>query len=197
MRDIFIKYLTAIILVTVSFAGDAAGFDPDFNPPASLFTDKRAFRVGDVVTILLEEYTTGSNQAATNSDFDNRYEIKNSAGGKLDFIPGMNLKTEITGDNQNTGGTSRTGTLTGKIAASVLEILPNGNLRLEGRREVEINGERQVTILTGIVRPTDIRADNSVFSYMIADATITFRGKGDVDQASRPGILARLFGWLF
>jgi len=185
--------LLTLMLLTAAVSAQ----DLNFNPPASLFTDKRAFRVGDVVTIVLEEYTTGRNQAATNSDFNNQYEIKNSAGGKLDFIPGLNLKTEIAGDNQNTGGTSRSGSLAGKLAASVVEILANGNLRLEGRREVEINGERQITILSGIVRPADIRADNSVFSYLIADATITFRGKGDIEQAARPGLIARFFNWLF
>jgi len=189
--------MTAILLTLLAVASIAAAQELDFQPPPSLFTDKRAFRVGDVVTILLQEYTTGSNQARTDNDFSNLYEIKNAAGGKLDFLPGLKLKTEITGDNQNEGATSRTGRLTGKLAASVMEILPNGNLRLEGRKSVEVNGEQQITILTGIVRPADIRADNSVYSYLIADAAITYRGMGVVDKAARPGLLSRFLAWLF
>ncbi len=191
------KILTGILLTLLALASIAAAQDLDFQPPPSLFTDKRAFRVGDVVTILLQEYITGSNQANTDNDFTNLYEIKSAAGGKLDFIPGLNLKTEITGDNQNEGSTSRTGSLTGKLAASVIEILPNGNLRLEGRKSVEVNGEQQITILTGIVRPVDIRGDNSIYSYLIADASITYRGKGEVEKAARPGLIARFFAWLF
>ena len=191
------KNLTLLLLAVLMLATVAAAQDLNFNPPPSLFTDKRAFRVGDVVTILLQERSSGTNEANTNSDSRNRFDLESSATGALDFIPGMGMNSRINMDNRSSGLTSRSGRLEGKLAARVVEILPGGNLRLEGRRTIEVNGEEQITILTGLVRPNDIMADNSIYSYLIADASITYRGKGMVDHASKPGIIIRFLSWLF
>ncbi len=191
------KILVMILLTLLALAAIAAAQEPVSSHPQSLFADKRAFQVGDVVTILLMEYTKGSNEATTDNDFEHRIDISNSATGALDFIPGLGLDAGIDSDQRARGSTTREGSLKGKISALVIEVLSNGNLRLEGQRTVEVNGEQQLTILTGIVRSSDIRADNTVYSYLIADAAITCRGKGVVDQATRPGILSRIIGWLF
>jgi len=76
-------------------------------------------------------------------------------------------------------------------------MLPNDQLKLEGQRKVVINGEEQTTVLSGVVRRTDILSDNTVFSYLISDATISFKGRGVVDQASKPGYISRFINWLF
>ncbi|MBM3327486.1 MAG: flagellar basal body L-ring protein FlgH [Calditrichaeota bacterium] len=165
--------------------------------PTSLFADQRAFRPGDVVTILLMEYTTGSNEASTNADLEHLIEATNAGSGSLASIPALGLKAGLSSDQKARGGTSRSGTLRGKMAARVVEIMPNGNLRLEGMRRINVNGEEQTTILTGVVRPRDILSDNSVYSYLIADAAISYKGKGVVDEAQRPGILLRFINWLF
>ncbi|MBM3328386.1 MAG: flagellar basal body L-ring protein FlgH [Calditrichaeota bacterium] len=165
--------------------------------PASLFADQRAFRIGDVVTILLMEYTSGSNEATTNSDLEHLIEATSASSGVLSAIPGLGLKSSLSSDSKAKGGTSRSGQLRGKMAARVVEMLPNGNLKLEGQRKVEVNGEEQITVLTGLVRPRDILSDNSVFSYLIADAAISYKGRGVVDQAQKPGLIIRFFNWLF
>lgn len=191
-RILFMILLTLLALASIAFSGDE-----DFRSEPSLFADKRAFMIGDVVAILLMEYVQGSNEATSKSDFQHSVGMNNSATGALDFLPGLGMNSGIDSDMEAKGGTTRQGSLKGKISARVVEVLPNGNLRLEGKRSVEVNDEEQVTIFSGIVRPSDIRADNSVFSYLVADATITYRGKGMVNDTARPGILSRFIAWLF
>lgn len=165
--------------------------------PQSLFTDRRAINVGDIVTILLMEYSQGSNESSTNTGVENMFEGSSAATGVADFIPSFGAKIGIANDSKGGGGTSRQGSLKGKLSARVVEILPNDNLRLEGQRKVIINGEEQTTILTGLVRRKDIAADNSIYSYLISDAAISYKGKGTIDTASKPGFLTRFINWLF
>lgn len=186
--------VVSVILISTQVACGEDVFD---KAPPSLFTDKRALEVGDIVTILLMEHTSGSNEAMTNSNFEHSLEAKNAATDFLDFLPGLGLDAGVESDQKAKGLTSRQGSLKGKISARVVEVLPNGMLRLEGQRSVEVNGEKQITILNGLVRPSDVRANNTVYSYNIADASITYRGKGVIDQASKPGILSRIINWLF
>lgn len=165
--------------------------------PQSLYTDSKAFGVGDVVTILLMEYSSGSNEASTNTGFENLLDASYIGSDKAAAIGGLGLKAGISNNSKNNGNTSRQGSLKGKLSARVVEILPNGQLKLEGQRKVVINGEEQTTVLSGVVRRGDILADNTVYSYLISDAAITYKGRGVVDQAQQPGILSRFLNWLF
>jgi len=83
------------------------------------------------------------------------------------------------------------------MTAKVVEVLPNGNLVIEGRQTIVINGEEQVIVVSGIVRPQDIEPDNTVLSTYIADATIVYNGTGPIGDAQEPGLLTRLLNWLF
>ncbi len=167
------------------------------SPPSSLYSDKRAFQVGDIVTILIVEQTSGSNEASTNSNFEDQFEGTAAGTGTLDFVSGLGFQSGISGDQKAGGKTIRAGSLEGKMSARVIEVLANGMLYLEGQRTVAVNGEEQVTILNGLVRPKDVTAENTIYSYLIADAKITYRGKGTVNQASKPGLISRFFSWLF
>jgi len=149
------------------------------------------------VTILLMEYSQGTNEASTNAGFENLFEASSGTSGGADFLGSFGLKTGITNDSKSAGTTTRQGSLKGKISARVVELLPNDQLKLEGQRKVIINGEEQVTILSGIVRRSDIQADNTVYSYLISDAAISYRGRGVVDQAAKPGYITRFINWLF
>ena len=186
-----------LALFAACWAGTAVGQELVINHLPSLYSDKKAYQVGDIVTILLMEYTSGSNAATNNANFEHQFEFQAGGSGKLDFIPGLGLTNNITNDQKSEGGTTREGSLKGKMSARVIEMLPNGLLKLEVQRVLVVNGEQQLTILSGYVRPKDIMADNTVYSYLVADASITYRGKGMVDQATRPGIIARFLAWLF
>ena len=95
------------------------------------------------------------------------------------------------------GQTTRGGSLTAKVTTKVVEVLPNDTLRIEGRQSIVINGEEQEIILRGIVRSQDIAADNTVLSLFVADAEISFVGTGIVADKNDPGIITRIFNWLF
>jgi flagellar L-ring protein precursor FlgH len=79
----------------------------------------------------------------------------------------------------------------------VIEVMPNGNLIVEGRKEVTIDKEKRFIILSGIVRPEDIEVDNTVSSSKIADARIEYTGTGVISDKQRPGIYHRIFDWIY
>ncbi|MDZ7373225.1 MAG: flagellar basal body L-ring protein FlgH [candidate division KSB1 bacterium] len=164
----------------------------------SLFSDYKAFRVGDVVTIYIVEFASGTNETKTGTGKETEISLESSGGtGALKFLPmfgaGANARSKFDGK----GSTSTTGVLRAKISARVVQVLDNGNLVIEGSREVQVNNEKQVTILSGVVRPEDITADNVVYSYNIADAKITYRGKGVVSGGSNPSLITRILNWVF
>ena len=95
------------------------------------------------------------------------------------------------------GATSRADTLTGTISTIVTEVLPNGDLRIEGKREVTVNSETQLMSISGIVRRVDVDTKNTVLSSAIADAKIEYSGLGVVDDVQRPGWLVRVLDWVY
>lgn len=162
----------------------------------SLFSDRRAYQVGDVVTILIVEHAVGSNGAGTNTNADNELNLSAVGSGDLSTInSGVNGQWKHKSDG--TGETRRSGTLEGTLSARIIEITPTGNLVIEGTRSVVINGEKQVTTLKGVIRPEDVSGQNMVYSYNVADAEISYTGKGDVNSAAKPGYFTRFLNWLF
>lgn len=164
----------------------------------NLFSDHRAMRIDDIVTILIDEQAKAGSESGTTTSKENSMGIQGSGGsGALKLIPKFNLSGGNKVDYDGKGGTSRTGSLTATISARVIKVLDNGNLVIEGSKMVEINEEKEVIKLTGIVRPQDVRKDNVVFSSNIADAQITYAGKGVANDGQRPGAFARFFNWIF
>jgi len=190
------KSITTFIVIA-SLLASAALAETSTPMPCSLFSDRKAIQIGDVVTILLMEYSSGSNEAATNTAVEGTFDASAGGSGGADFLGSFGLKAGVKNDAKSNGGTSRQGSLRGKLSAKVVELLPNGQLKLEGQRKVVINGEEQATILAGIVRRTDIQSDNTIYSYLISDATISYKGVGIVDQAAKPGVITRFINWLF
>ncbi|MBO8126115.1 MAG: flagellar basal body L-ring protein FlgH [Firmicutes bacterium] len=161
----------------------------------NLFLDTKASEVGDLVTIIIVEESQATQKALT--------QTKKS--GSVGVGPGLgilsNVLPEITGsgeDSMNASGTTtRGGSLEAKVTVQVAEVLPNGNLFLKGSQKIIINGEEQNIQVTGVVRPEDIRSDNTVLSTYVANAKITYTGEGPIGDRQKPGILTKLFHWLF
>ncbi|NOY65312.1 MAG: flagellar basal body L-ring protein FlgH [Nitrospirae bacterium] len=174
-----------------------------FQDRASLYEDLRARRLNDLVTVLIVEKVTGSKKAETKTGRDSSFDasISKFFGAPLDlnlsnlygkgntFSPsvGSSIKTDF----QGAGETSREGSLRGTITARVVDVLPNGNLVIESRKEITLNFEKQVLVLKGIIRPEDISAANTIESTRIADAQIYLVGEGIVDEKQSPGWLGR------
>lgn len=174
-----------------------------------LFSDAKAWSLGDIVTILVDENASSSQTATTQTSRDSSINfgvgrlfglpsnlgIQNFLGMGNGFNPGLDASTRRS--LQGEGTTSRDGTLTATITAIVKEILPNGNFRIEGRRSVTVNNEEQILILTGIIRPQDIQFDNTISSRLVADAAITFTGLGVLADEQRPGWAIRIISWVW
>jgi flagellar L-ring protein precursor FlgH len=178
------------------------------NGRAYLYEDLRAMRVGDIITIKIAEKHKGSKSADTSAERDST--ITNSlTGGAVGYlgIPGIRLGAEATrgfgidasakNKFQGKGATNREDTLTGTISAIVTQVMPNGDLRIEGRREVTVNSERQIMAIGGVVRRVDVDTKNTVQSTAIADAKIEYSGLGVVDDVQRPGWLVRILDWIY
>lgn len=178
----------------------------DNGPLNELFVNPKAGRIGDIVTVMIEESSKATNEASTDtkraSDFSAQVEkfLGFQTGYPSDtsnFNPFGKIKAGLESDFKGQGATSRSGKLVAKITARVVELLPDGNLRIRGYRQVLINNEAQLITLTGIIRPRDITVDNVVRSSRIADARITYNGVGIVNDRQRPGWLARVFDVIF
>ncbi len=172
----------------------------------SLFQDTKARRVGDMITIVLVERTQASKKASTNSSKDQQVELENPTllGAPLSFrTPGMlplngrdlNLGTSINGNRsfKGDGDSSQSNRLDGQITVTVAEVLPNGNLIVRGEKSLTINQGDETIQFAGIVRPADIGPDNTVLSTLVADAKISYTGKGTLADANSMGWLGRVF----
>jgi flagellar L-ring protein FlgH len=192
-----------------------------------LYSDNKAKYVDDLVTIVISEVSTGQNKAKTeteknsatlakidsllglNSDVLEAY-LKNPLSDGLRGVLGLspailassnNLGLQMGGSNVNKltgkGDTNRDTLLRASMTARVIQVLDNGNLIIEGKRQVTVNAEDQYLIISGIIRPDDIAFDNTVQSKYIADARIFYTGQGVVNDKMKPGWLTRIIDWVW
>ena len=161
---------------------------------APLIADQRAHQAGDLLTVLIVESAAASQQANTQAEKKHSHQVSPSTG-VLKFLPeaGFNDAHKFTGQ----GATSRSSNLTARMTVQVVRVQPDGMLGIEGTRTVVINEEKQELRLTGRVRPEDVSPENTVLSSLIADAQITYTGKGPIGKAQKPGILTRLLRVFF
>jgi flagellar L-ring protein precursor FlgH len=175
-----------------SLYDDARGFN--------LFTDNRASRVGDIITINVVETSSADKSAQTDLSRDSTigagltsllgYET--SLGLNGDFAPETALDLEFENEYKGKGTTKRSDNLVAQMSARVIQVLPNDYLVIRGSREITVNREKQYIVLQGVVRPEDISANNTVESTYIADARIDYLGKGDIQRQQRQGWGGRL-----
>ncbi len=166
------------------------------------FRDLKAYRVGDIVTIAVRESTSAVSQATTDST--KTADFSSGATGLFGLEKGI---SELSGlvdasrdsEFQGEARTTRSNVLTTSVTARVVEAFPNGNLLLEGNREVLINGERQIVTVRGVIRPSDISPTNVVASTSLAEMEIQVEGRGIVSRAQKPGILYKILSgfWPF
>jgi flagellar L-ring protein precursor FlgH len=163
--------------------------------PAAMYSDKKACKVGDIVTIVIVESATSSQQASTDTSKNSELESGPGVGPLLEKIP---LFKYSGGDSMKAAGsTSRTSKFTAKMTAVVTKIDESGNLEIEGTRLVQTNKEKEEIKLTGKVRPQDIDTDNTVLSTYIANAAITHLGSGPIGSRQKEGLISKIFKILF
>lgn len=183
-----------------------------------LFIDTKARKVGDIVTVKISESSKATNAADTKTGrtssleagIDTLFGIEDWYENQvLEEIPknlprpnpfgNPSVKGSMSSDFDGSGTTSRSGDLSAFITCRVTQVLPNGNLRIVGSREVLVNHETQLIILSGVIRPRDIADDNIILSTFVSDAKIAYSGSGIVNDRQRPGWLANLLNsiWPF
>lgn len=172
----------------------------------NLYRDHRAFQAMDLLTIIVTESSEG------NTDADTEIKSKSSVFASIaDFLgvmqsiqddnPNVNpdqlIKAETQNDFKGEGETNRRGSLSARISAMVVEVLPSGILRVEGEKIVSVNNEEQVMVISGLVRPYDLNWNNEVDSSRVANMRIDFYGKGTVGEAQYGGWMSRLMRTLW
>jgi len=157
-----------------------------------LFSDPKARRAGDVITIQIAESSSASNSADTSTDRGSSLSagIGELFGVNTSTLQNLSVSGEMESGFAGSGSTSRSGKLNAYITARVVEVMPNRNLKIVGSREIMVNNEKQIMTIYGVVRPRDISENNVVLSTFVADARIAYSGAGIVDDRQRPGWIA-------
>lgn len=163
----------------------------------SLYSNRKASRLGDVITIIIDEASQGYNRATSTSRKEDSQTLGGEGTGPLDFVPLFGWDFESSQEFRGNLQSTVAGGLRARVSAQVVDILANGHLVVQGSRELEVNGEKETISVFGEVRPEDVRANNTVLSTSIANAQIHYDGSGPGQQAVKRGILHRIFSWIF
>ena len=176
-----------------------AQYNAIYQPGTSLllFEDIKARRIGDMITVVLQEQTDAEKSADTGTNKSTSTEIVdpiifgNSPTHNGNPMFRNSLESEHAFDG--TGESSQSNSLSGSVTVSVVEVLANGNLRVQGEKWISINQGEEYIRLRGIVRPSDINADNTISSTRVANAQIQYSGNGLLNETNSMGWLARFF----
>jgi flagellar L-ring protein FlgH len=224
LRHVDPRLLAALLLPVLLAAcaggphGIVRGDDPAFTPVApaapvppehnngaifqvsqngGLFSDDKAHRVGDILTVRLAERTQARKSANTSSSKESSVEIPGPTifgrGVTVNGRPVLSNSIEGSRSFDGQGGSAQSNQLDGNITVTVAEVLANGNLVIRGEKWIRINQGEEYIRLQGVVRPVDIRADNTVLSTQIANAQVAYGGSGTLADSNSPGWLTRFF----
>jgi flagellar L-ring protein precursor FlgH len=172
----------------------------------SLYGLAKSNRVGDVITIYISESSTAKQEADTNTSKESKFggtftdswsQVAQVLGTDESMRKNQNLNIGGQDKYQGGGKTTRASMVKAVITAVVTEVLENGNLYIVGEHKVKVNDETETIYISGIVRPADIGQDNSVNSFQIAKAEVSVKGSGVVGAKQTPGLLTKMFNWLF
>ncbi len=193
----FIAVIVLSVLAPLGLNGESLWLSKA-NNEAGIFSDRTALNVGDILTIMVDETTTVTSALSKSTNTSSNF---GGTGIERFFYSGLGTikggqYPDVTGNDSSTtsGGGSITSSRTASTTASVLVIdrLPNGNLVVEGAREISVSGETQYVIVRGIVRRDDIMNDNTVMSSKIANAQVEFLDKGAIASTQKQGWISRL-----
>lgn len=163
---------------------------------SSLFNDIKAHRVGDIITVMLEEKTDAKKKASTKTSKSSSVAALNpTIGGSPLSIGGVGIDASIGSKSSfaGAGDAAQSNSFTGQVSVTVHEVLSNGYLVVRGEKWVTINQGEEIIRFSGIIRPQDIKPDNTIASQKVADARIFYSGAGMVNDAQKQGFLTEFF----
>ena len=159
---------------------------------APLYYGQRASRVGDLVTVVLVERIQSSKSASSDTQRDGGISLTPPSAGPFSFNPAV-LNSSGSSSFNGGGEAEQASRLSGDLTVTIAEVRPNGTALVRGEKVMQLSQGEEWIQLSGIVRLTDIDSNNRIASPRIADARITYAGKGAVQRASREGWLSRFF----
>ena len=167
--------------------------------------ERRRPQVGDVVTIVISESSSAAQEATTRTTKESEAGVGFESG--WDQVANLlgsetirkTFSGKISGDDtyRGTGQTARKSTVRAMVTAVITELLENGNVYVVGEHRVKVNNEIETIRISGIIRPSDIAANNTINSYQIAKAEVSVNGAGVVGSKQSPGVLTKMFSWFF
>jgi flagellar L-ring protein precursor FlgH len=160
---------------------------------SALYEGWRARRVGDPLTIVLVERTAASKSSSSKLDSGGGFSITPPSAGPLALFDKAEASVSGNRNFNGKGSADQSNSLSGEVSVTVAEVYPNGTMLVQGQKRVTLNRGDEFVRIKGLVRVADISADNRVLSTRVADAQISYTGKGDVARAGRQGWLSRFF----
>jgi flagellar L-ring protein precursor FlgH len=161
-----------------------------------MFADKRASGIGDILTIVVQETSSANKNNETKTEKQSSWAAAITSflfpgiGAYKGSMPAINYSSDLKHDGS--GAINNSQTIVAQVAVKVVDVLPNHNLVIEGKRETSFSGEHQTIVLHGIVRPEDVTSTDTVMSYNVADAAISIVGKGTVTDTTNKGWFTRI-----
>ena len=162
----------------------------------SIYSDIKAHRVGDLITVHIIESSNALRESKVNSSSATDMSMDGSVAGSLtDYLPLFGASSKISNTSDGSEGTEQKDQLTGRISATIIEENENGMFYIEGKRILEVNGEMNTIKLDGFVRERDISTNNTVFSYNIANANIIYSKGGTLENIVNPNKVQKWLTW--
>jgi len=192
----FIPLLFAAALAATLPAAAQSLWNDSVSKP--MFADKRASSVGDILTIVVQESSSANKNNETKTEKNSSWTAAVTSflfPGFLQFkgsTPAVNYNSDLKHDGS--GAINNSETIVAHVAVKIIDVLPNRNLVIEGKRDTSFGDEHQTIILHGIVRADDVTAANTVLSYNVADATISILSDGSVTDSTKKGWFTRILG---
>jgi flagellar L-ring protein precursor FlgH len=196
-----------LTILTGGIASADSLFPKDDPTAGDLYHAKpKVYNIGDIVLVKVEENALGSSGAKTDIAGEHKTDVSFNNTGILDAILspfwrllglGGALQEKTKSEYKGDGDTDRQGKVSALVSVLVVDLTENGYLVIEGRKEVKINHETQVLVVSGIVRPQDIDQDNTILSYKIADTRVEYIGEGQISKKLKPGFISQIFDLIF
>ncbi len=198
LRKFLVSALVLTLFLTaIAFSVNAQQQSVLKGPKGGLIADVKAHKIGDIVTIVINENSQASNVTNTQTSKESTLDMEGDFGNN--FLKALTGSVSASTGSEYSGSgtiTSR-GQLSVTLTATIVGVREDGNFLIRGTREVTTNGEKVVTVAEGVIRPDDITNNNTISASLIADAKIFHNGKGVATEARRPGIIQRILNWIF
>lgn len=162
-----------------------------------LFEDQRPRRTGDIITIILEEQVSATKNASSQSSRASNIGVDlEGLPDALEQLAEYGFSVGSANDFAGSGGSSASNQFSGVITVQVMQVLPNGNLRVRGEKQIAINQGTEYIRFSGVVNPRSINGQNSVLSTAVAEARLEYIGDGYINDAQKQGWLQRFFNYI-